>query len=261
MLKTNKLPRPLPGWPTVLAGLPSTTLFMLLTLLSVSTPIAADYIRSPSSALPAIGALQAPDISARLFQKGLDAYGQGHYQEAARIWRPLAEQGMSDAQFNLGALYNNGLGVERDMATAVRWYRKAAEQGYAVAQYNVGVAYARGLGVSSDAGQAARWWRLAAAQNHSEAQFSLGLIYANGHGVDTSMSDAARWWRSAADNGHAVAQFNLGVLYSKGEGVDKCAVQAVNWWRQSADQGYEQAIQLLQVLAESLKVTRAATQD
>lgn len=244
-----------------LRGLSSARLLMFVSLLTASVSTDADYTRDVPSGLHPVSALQEPDRGGRLFQKGLSAYSAGHYQEAVRIWRPLAEQGMMDAQFNLGAMYNNGVGVEQDMATAVRWYRKAAEQGYAVAQYNVGVAYARGLGVIGDIGQATRWWRLAAEQDYSEAQFSLGLIYANGHGVDASMTEAAKWWRTAAENGHAVAQFNLGVLYSKGEGVDKNAVQAVNWWRQSADQGYERAVQILQALAESLRVTRASSQD
>ena len=35
-----------------------------------------------------------------------------------------AEQGDSDAQFNLGLCYFNGDGVEKDLEQAVNWFRK-----------------------------------------------------------------------------------------------------------------------------------------
>ena len=45
-----------------------------------------------------------------------------------------AEQGVADAQYNLGVCYYNGEGVTKDYAEAVRWWRKAAEQGHADAK-------------------------------------------------------------------------------------------------------------------------------
>lgn len=38
---------------------------------------------------------------------------------------------LAEAQFNLGIMYHNGLGVPQDYAQAVAWYRKAAAQGFA----------------------------------------------------------------------------------------------------------------------------------
>ena len=37
------------------------------------------------------------------FEKGQDAYESGDYLAALSEWRPLAEQGHADAQFNLGS--------------------------------------------------------------------------------------------------------------------------------------------------------------
>ena len=61
------------------------------------------------------------------FDEGLAAYGRGDYETALREWRPLAEQGLAVAQFNLGLMYDEGQGVPQDYAEAVKWYRKAAE--------------------------------------------------------------------------------------------------------------------------------------
>ena len=78
------------------------------------------------------------------------AYESKDYATALKLWRPLAEQGDAQAQYNLGIMYDNGQGVPQDDAEAVKWYRKAAEQGIAKAQYNLGVMYANGRGVPQD---------------------------------------------------------------------------------------------------------------
>ncbi len=57
------------------------------------------------------------------------AYQRGDYATAIRKFRPLAEQGNAEAQFNLGGMYRQGRGVPQDDAEAMKWYRKAAEQG------------------------------------------------------------------------------------------------------------------------------------
>ena len=45
-----------------------------------------------------------------------------------------AEQGHDVAQAELGRLYAEGVGIEKDETEAVKWYRMAAEQGIAVAE-------------------------------------------------------------------------------------------------------------------------------
>jgi len=62
------------------------------------------------------------------YQAGLDAYNQGDYATAVKEWRPLAEQGYADAQYNLGFMYDNGQGVPQDYVQAHMWYNLAAAQ-------------------------------------------------------------------------------------------------------------------------------------
>ena len=80
-----------------------------------------------------------------------------------------AEQGVAEAQFNLGWMYANGQGVRQDYAQAVQWYRRAAEQGHAQAQVLLGVMYENGQGVRQDYAQAAQWYRRAKEQGAAEA--------------------------------------------------------------------------------------------
>ena len=94
------------------------------------------------------------------FDRAATAHRQGDYQTAARLWRPLAEQGVVNAQFNLGQMYRFGDGVAQDYAEALKWYRKAAEQGDKASQFNLGSMYLNGEGVVKDENEAHRWFTL-----------------------------------------------------------------------------------------------------
>ncbi len=107
-------------------------------------------------------ALSAPAWAG--FDEGWAAYDRGDYETALREWRPLAEQGDADAQFNLGVMYDIGQGVAQDYAEAAKWYRRGAEQGDADAQYNLGVMYVNGQGVAQKYVQAHLWFSLAASR-------------------------------------------------------------------------------------------------
>ena len=87
-----------------------------------------------------------------------------------------ANKGIATAQFNLGLCYENGFGVGKDEAEAVKWYRKAAEQGDAMAQYNLGCCYENGDGISADKAEALMWYRKAAEQGHAEAQNRVDIL-------------------------------------------------------------------------------------
>ncbi len=51
---------------------------------------------------------------------------------------------MPRRKYNLGGLYNNGVGVPKDETQAVFWYRKGVEQGDAEAQDALGDIYDSG---------------------------------------------------------------------------------------------------------------------
>ena len=101
------------------------------------------------------------------YDKGVAAYDSGDFATALREWRPLAEKGDARAQYNLGLMYESGLGVPQDYKTAVKWYTLAAEQGDADAQFNLGWMYRKGLGVLQNYVYAHMWGNIAAS-NGSE---------------------------------------------------------------------------------------------
>ena len=120
--------------------------------------------------------------------------------------RQAADQGDAEAQYNLGVIYNNGEGVPKDDAEAVRWFQLAAEQGYAKAQFELGYKYRWGQGVPLDDAEAVRWYRLAAEQGDDIGQFSLGTMYAVGQGVRKDSVLAHMWFNIAGANGNEAAR-------------------------------------------------------
>lgn len=93
-----------------------------------------------------------------------EAYRQGDYATAYRLFRPLADQGNATAQTNLGVMYGNGQGLPQSYAEALKWFRKAGDQGNAAAQFNLGLMYRMGQGVPRNYVLAYMWFNLAASQ-------------------------------------------------------------------------------------------------
>lgn len=140
------------------------------------------------------------------FDKGLDAYSQGDYSTALEMWKPLAESGSKEAAFNLGVLYEQGLGVKADFSKAHEWYRQAASAGYADAQFNLGSAYYHGQGVKQDIHTAISWWLRATEQEHPRALYNLATLYSRGEGVDKDLAKAMELYQRAASVGDTRAR-------------------------------------------------------
>jgi TPR repeat protein len=96
------------------------------------------------------------------YQAGVDAYSNRDFKGAMAEWLPLAESGDATAQNSVGALYDHGLGVDEDDATAAHWYQLAADQNFPLAMRNLANMYAGGYGVPFDMAQAESWYEKAA---------------------------------------------------------------------------------------------------
>ena len=112
-----------------------------------------------------------------------------------------AKTGNVNAQYTLGRYYLLGSnGVERSYSKAAYWWEKAAEQGHSNAQYNIGVCYSNGEGVEQSYSKAIYWYKKAAEQGNSDAQYNIGVCYYNGDGVEQSKTKAIFWFRKACNN-------------------------------------------------------------
>lgn len=161
--------------------------------------------------------LFSASLPAGEFQAGVEAAADGDYVSAMRFWRPLAESGHVDAQFNLGLLFDSGLGAAMDQTRAAHWYERAAEAGDRTAQSYIAEMYAKGQGVERNDAKAVEWYRKAALQGDGMSAYNLAILYASGRGV--ALDDVYAYaWLSVAE---ASGQPTNGVLEIMANGLSE----------------------------------------
>lgn len=148
------------------------------------------------AAVAAASMLGAASASADV-QAGIALWRAGDYPAAVREWRPLAERGDADAQFNLGQAYRLGRGVPVDLAQAQTWFERAARRGHPQAEANLGLT----LFQTGERERAIPWLRRAAERGDPRAQHLLATAHFNGDIVGRDWPRAYALMRRAADQG------------------------------------------------------------
>jgi TPR repeat protein len=140
-------------------------------------------------------AAESGDPTAQIHLGDLYVNGRGTVRDPARAahYYALAVGSSAEAQWKLGALFQEGDGVPRNLEIAASMFRRAADQGYADAQNSLATMYIAGLGVKQDSKEAIKWYRKAAAQNCADAQLNLAGLYYHGIGVKQDLAAAREW--------------------------------------------------------------------
>jgi len=176
--------------------------------------------------------------------------------EAVKQIETKALEGDSAAQHDLAAIYTAGHGgVQQDYTRAAYWFEKSARANISNAAYNLGVLYHQGLGVDSDVDMAISWYKAAAQMGHPEAQYNLGIAHIESVGVEYDPFKATTYFEKAANNNVVEAAYNLGLIHENGLLGESKPDEAVMWYKLSADQGSPEAREALQQLAKSLNVS------
>ncbi|HEB58059.1 MAG TPA: sel1 repeat family protein [Gammaproteobacteria bacterium] len=175
-------------------------------------------------------------VQAGALEDGARKYREGDYLAAYRLWKPLADAGNADAQYNIALLLMNGEGVKKNDREALFLFLEAARQGHAEAQYNAGYMFAAGRGIATSYIDAKLWWERAAEQGIVAAQYNLGVLYAFGRGVGVDNERAIGLWRKAAKAGYEEARRAMAIAYENGWfGLEKDPDKA-RQWRQTLPQ-------------------------
>lgn len=135
----------------------------------------------------------------------LEGLGVPKSPHDALLWYERgADSGSPNAAYEIGWIYSNVEPV--NFIDAMRWYRIAATHHHREAENNIGALYEGGLGVQQDSTQAARWYQLASDGGLARAQYQLALLYLSGQGVKRDAMRAGELMRAAAGGGDAQAQ-------------------------------------------------------
>ena len=128
---------------------------------------------------PILMASLAMPLSAQSVKAGIEAWQKADYSAAVSIWRPLAEKGDADAQFNLGQAYRLGRGVAINLAAAQSWFERAADKGHVDAQTTLGLLlFQNGNHIAG-----LRWLKAASDQGEPRAMLVYGTALFNGDGT------------------------------------------------------------------------------
>ncbi len=100
------------------------------------------------------------------------AFDRADYQTALKVWMEAAQAGDSEAQTNVGEIFEKGLGTTPNYEAAVMWYERAAHQGNTRAQFNLGTLYELGNGVPQNKIIALNWYRRAWGMAEDDLMFS-----------------------------------------------------------------------------------------
>ena len=122
-------------------------------------------------------------------------------------------------------LHEQGKGVSRDFAEAMRWYRQALERKEPHAACRIADLYRDGKGVPRNLAEAAQWYRQEAEGSCSSAQFNLGRICE----AQQNLEEALQRYCRAAAGGETAAQIQLGDLLSDGITVAADYIEACQW--------------------------------
>src|SRR5262249_15200193 len=118
-------------------------------------------------------------------------------------------------------------------STAILLSRAAT--GDAEALFDLGYLYEAGVGVPQNYRQAADYYQAAAERGHTTAANNLASLYEHGQGIDRNLDRAAHWYRLAAEGGDPTGQSNLASLYFSGKGIRRDYRKALKWFHAAAD--------------------------
>ena len=179
------------------------------------------------------------------------AYHAGDWDAAFPLCK--AESATSAlANRNLGLLYSEGRGVERNDRLAALHLTFAADSTDVIAVMEMARRYESGRGVAASESRAARKYLTAAYLGVKEAYAIVARRYETGTGFEKNPGEAVRWYMRAAEElGDAASMTKLATAYATGRGIKKDPAMAIKWYNQAASkQDAEAEYQLAMMLLE-----------
>lgn len=182
--------------------------------------------------------------------------------EIVAAYKKAAEMGCAESQNYLGYWYEEGKnGLPVDYQEAYRWYQKAAEQGDSYAQYDIGWLFDNGLGVKENKREAVKWFKRAASKNNVDAIYRLGLCYYFANGVGMDRREALKLFRKVAKDNHAGAICKIGDYYYEGCLVEENREEALKYYEKAAELGSEMAKERLNKIKHNAEQSEDKNED
>ena len=216
------------------------------------TDLASKKIDPPQAEAACRSALRADPANPNfMFLLGRALSLENKRLEAIKCYLDAADRGHAGAMNDLGGVFEYGIGVPKNLATALAWYERAAEFGHAGAMTHMGQLSENGRDVPQDFANARHWYEKAAALGNAASMNNLANLFRYGRGVAPNLPAAANWYLKAAELGLASAMNSLGEMSEGSAGVPQNYQTAKSWYKKAADLGNADAMGNLGALFES----------
>lgn len=124
----------------------------------------------------------------------------------------------------IGRMFLRGEGMEQNFDKAKTWFHRGIANGDSFAQYHMGLMYRDGLGVPKDGAKAGAYLKAAAEQSYALAHSALGVLFLDQGDIET----AGRYFELAAGSGVMEGFYYLAELTNKGIGRERnCGLATV----------------------------------
>lgn len=177
-----------------------------------------------------------------LYQEGLEAYDNSDYETAFSYFRQAAEQGHTNAEYEVGMCYLDGDGVNEDEYEAAKWFRKAALKGHAEAQFELAELLEYNYYGYSSSEETFGWYKKAADQGNIDSAFRVAKMYYGGIGTEQSNEKAMEYYLKVANSKEDPFDYPIeeamretAWLYYFGRGVKKNEYAALKWLKKSVE--------------------------
>jgi|TARA_B110000438_G_scaffold57781_1_gene57785 TPR repeat protein len=94
------------------------------------------------------------------YRRGLTLEEDYKYKQAIQKYLIASKEGSAEAEYRLGHIYTNGLGIAQNIKLSLYWYEQSAKKKYPPALYTLGVIYANGAFVKKNIKKAYNFFSL-----------------------------------------------------------------------------------------------------
>ncbi|MCC8153803.1 MAG: hypothetical protein LIP01_06040, partial [Tannerellaceae bacterium] len=165
--------------------------------------------------------------------------------KAQELLQKGMELGSGNAAYQLGNLYEQGIGTENDTpdyVKALEYYEKAAELGYLPGYERCGLYYLNGYAGEADMEKCLSYYEKGSSHGSPYCKVELGLLYLNGNGVEENEETAFTLFQEAAETEYIAGYYFLGRCYKYKWGTEENPDKAFELFEKAAKEEHIQAM-------------------
>lgn len=175
--------------------------------------------------------------------------------QAKKLFTQSAILGNAKAMNSLAGIYLKCADFNTKIDSAIFWYKASVEKGNTDAYYNLGIIYKEGLFTKQNFSKAASYFQQGSLLNNKDCLYMLSYMQYKGLGVKQNYANSFEGFTTLANGKNASAMYYIALCYRNGYGTLPNMNLAKEWLQKAADLGDIHAKQeLIEELPENKSV-------